>query len=144
MVVMSRWLVGSSSAMMSQSCRSSRARSARRRCPPESSLIFESSDMPDKSVVTISRDWLLDAHSWSSLFSSAASRMVALSSRLSRCPRMPMVSPPRRVTRPESGVMMPARSLRSVDLPSPLRPTMPIRSPSATPWVTSVKIVFVA
>ena len=33
---------------------------------------------------------------------------------------------------------------RRVDLPSPFRPTMPIRSPSKMPCVTSVKMVLVA
>jgi hypothetical protein len=38
---------------------------------------------------------------------------------------------------PESGCSAPATSRKSVDLPSPLRPTIPMRSPAATPSVTS-------
>ena len=44
-------------------------------------------------------------------------------------------SPPARVTAPASGSSMPAISRSSVDLPSPLRPTTPMRSPAATPSV---------
>ena len=47
-------------------------------------------------------------------------------SRSSDWSSMPMSTPPRRVTRPASGSMRPARSRSRVDLPSPLRPTMPI------------------
>ena len=50
------------------------------------------------------------------------------------------VTPRRRVTRPASGSMRPASSASSVDLPSPLRPTMPMRSPSLRPAVTLSKM----
>src|SRR6266568_6434899 len=39
-------------------------------------------------------------------------------------------------TRPESGATRPPRSASRVDLPAPLRPTTPIRSPAATPSET--------
>lgn len=38
------------------------------------------------------------------------------------------------------GEASPARSLSNVDLPSPLRPTMPMRSPELTPSVRESKI----
>ena len=41
--------------------------------------------------------------------------------------------PPVRVTRPVSGVSAPVIRRSSVDLPPPLRPTTPMRSPSLTP-----------
>ena len=41
------------------------------------------------------------------------------------------------VTRPASGSSRPARILSSVDLPPPLRPTIPMRSPSEIPSDTS-------
>ena len=44
--------------------------------------------------------------------------------------------PLRRVTRPESGWIWPVSTPSRLDLPSPFRPTMPIRAPSFTPSVT--------
>ena len=43
------------------------------------------------------------------------------------------------MTAPASGCSTPAISRSSVDLPSPLRPTTPMRSPAETPSVTSVE-----
>src|SRR3954452_9764063 len=51
---------------------------------------------------------------------------------------MPITVPPVVVTVPASGVSTPPISRNSVDLPSPLRPTTPMRSPSSTPRVTPV------
>src|SRR3954462_5828184 len=48
-----------------------------------------------------------------------------------------MCSPRFRDPRPLSGSSRPAIRLSSVVLPSPLRPTMPIRSPTPTPRLTS-------
>ena len=45
----------------------------------------------------------------------------------------PVRSPRVRVARPPSSSAVPARTDSSVLLPAPLRPTMPIRSPAATP-----------
>ena len=50
---------------------------------------------------------------------------------------MPTVMPPRQVTAPSSGSSLWSMSCSSVDLPSPFLPTMPMRSPSFTPIVTS-------
>src|SRR3954454_16992779 len=55
-----------------------------------------------------------------------------------------MLTSPRLVTRPESGVDRSASSRISVDLPSPFLPTMPIRSPSSRPRVTPSRTVRVA
>src|SRR3954447_9303153 len=52
---------------------------------------------------------------------------------------MPITVPPVVVTVPASGVSTPPISRNSVDLPSPLRPTTPMRSPSSTPRVTPVR-----
>ena len=46
-----------------------------------------------------------------------------------------------RVSWPASGSSTPAMSRRSVDLPLPFAPTMPMRSPSAMPSVTSCRTV---
>ena len=43
------------------------------------------------------------------------------------------------VTRPESGGSISAITFMSVLLPEPLRPTIPIRSPSETPRETEIK-----
>ena len=60
----SRWLVGSSSMSTSQSPMSSRARSTRRRWPPDSSPIRASQGMSSMSAWMISRVRGLAAHSW--------------------------------------------------------------------------------
>ena len=65
----------------------------------------------------------------------------ARESRSSPWPSIASDRPPTRVTAPASGSSMPAISRSSVDLPSPLRPTMPIRSPAETPSVTSLSTV---
>ena len=81
------------------------------------------------------------AHSCSSMSPTmACGRRSRLSSRSSPWSSMPRVTPPRRVTRPPSGSMRPASRRSRVDLPSPLRPTTPIRSPSLSPTVTESKM----
>ena len=65
----------------------------------------------------------------------------APASRSSPWPSSADARPPTRVTPPASGSSTPAISRSSVDLPSPLRPTTPIRSPSATPSVTPRRTV---
>ncbi len=65
----------------------------------------------------------------------------AVGSRSSPWPSIAMCSPPERVTAPASGSSIPAISRSSVDLPSPLRPTIPIRSPAEMPSVTSASTV---
>ena len=61
----------------------------------------------------------------------------ASGSRSSPWPSIATCRPPTRVTAPASGSSTPAISRSSVDLPSPLRPTTPIRSPAEMPSVTS-------
>src|SRR5919112_6262939 len=55
-----------------------------------------------------------------------------------------MLTSPRLVTRPESGVDRSASSRIRVDLPSPFLPTIPIRSPSSSPRVMPSRTVRVA
>ena len=54
-----------------------------------------------------------------------------------------MRTPPRTVTRPESGSSRPASMASRLVLPSPFRPTTPTRSPSFRPRVTESKTTFV-
>ena len=68
--------------------------------------------------------------------------VLALSSE-SRWPSTPTATSRRRVTRPASGSRTPASTDNRLDLPSPFLPTMPMRSPSLTPRVTSFAISLV-
>ena len=81
------------------------------------------------------------AHSWSARPPTSSSRIVVAESRSSPCPSSSSDTDAVRVTVPASGSSAPASSRRRVDLPSPLRPTTPIRSPALTPSVTSRRIV---
>ena len=65
----------------------------------------------------------------------------ACASRSSPWPSSAACRSPARVTAPASGSSTPAMSRSSVDLPSPLRPTTPMRSPALTPSVTSSSTV---
>ena len=61
---------------------------------------------------------------------------VASASAVSICERIPIRAAFDFVTRPASGTSTPAIIFMSVLLPEPLRPTIPIRSPSETPSET--------
>ena len=78
------------------------------------------------------------AHSWSARPPTSSSRIVRAGVEVvALAEQRRRATPPVRVTAPASGSSTPAISRSSVDLPSPLRPTTPIRSPAATPSVTS-------
>ncbi len=66
---------------------------------------------------------------------------VRVSSKLSVWSSIPNRNPLRRITFPESGTKAPDRMRSNVDLPSPLRPTIPIRSPECSAIVRDSKIV---
>ena len=83
------------------------------------------------------------AHSYSGRSPTMASPTVASSRKSSDCPSTPTRTAPFLSTRPSSGSSLPASRLSRVDLPSPLRPTMPTRSPSSTPSDTLSNTVFV-
>ncbi len=136
----SRWLVGSSRKRMSWSPMRSFASATRRRWPPERFATSASHGTSEARPSITSRTSGLPAHSCSSMPPTMASPTVWPSGRVSLWSSTPIVIPRRRVTRPRSGSRRPARRERRVDLPSPLRPTMPMRSPSFTPMVTSSKI----
>ena len=140
MVRMSRWFVGSSSMSTSQSPISRRARSTRRRWPPESSPTAPSQGTSAMSPLMTWRTRGLEAHSYSGASPTTARRTVEAASRSSAWPSRPTRTSRRCVTRPPSGSSTPASTESSVDLPSPFLPTMPMRSPSATPRVTLSKI----
>ncbi len=136
----SRWLVGSSRTIRSCSSMSSLARAIRRRSPPESGPMTVSSpcgnpgmSSPPNSPVSTSRILALPAHSWSARSPMTSCRTVAAGSRESCCVSTPSRSPPEWVTRPVSGSSSLASIRIMVVLPSPLRPTTPMRSPSETP-----------
>ena len=135
----SRWFVGSSSATTSHSPTSSAASATRRRCPPLRVPMRASQDRSGTRPASTSRILASRAHSCSGRVPTTAARTVAEGSSASAWSSTPMRTPLRLVTRPESGVRRPDSSPRRLDLPSPLRPTMPIRSPSLTPSVTESK-----
>ena len=89
--------------------------------------------MSDTSPPTTSRTRASPAH-WCSAWSPTSVQPTVWSgSRVSAWLSAPTRSPLRRVTRPESGCSWPVSSRSRLDLPSPLRPTMPMRAPSLTP-----------
>ena len=139
----SKWFVGSSSASTSQSPMSSRARSTRRRCPPESVPTGASQGMSRASPAMTSRTRASPAHAYSGTSPTSAWPTVAASSKASVWPSTPTRTEPFLSTRPASTSSPPDSSASSVDLPSPLRPTMPMRSPSFTPSDTPSNTVFV-
>ena len=92
------------------------------------------------STWTTSRVLASAAHSWSALPAEhvgahrrARVEVVVLARGSRSC------SPRVVVTRPESGVATPVSTRSRVVLPLPLRPTTPIRSPSATPEADPVE-----
>ena len=137
----SRWFVGSSSMTTSYSPTSKRARSTRRRCPPDNVPIGAFQGMSPAMPAMIERMRASPAHSYSGRSPTIESPTVASSCSASRWPSSPTVTPFVRMTRPRSGSMSPASMPMSVDFPSPLRPTMPMRSPSFMPRDSSSKTV---
>ena len=122
---------------------SRRTRSTRRRWPPESVPTFASQGISLARPAMMSRMRASPAHSYSGMSPTTARSTVSSSFSLSNCPSTPTRTAPLRSTRPSSGSSMPAITDSSVDLPSPLRPTMPMRSPSSTPSDTLSNTVFV-
>ena len=90
--------------------------------------------------IRICRTRGLEAHSYSGMSPTTARCTVLSLARASRWPSTPTVTSRRRVTRPASGSSTPASTDSRLDLPSPFLPTMPMRSPSFTPRVTSSAI----
>ncbi len=135
----SRWLVGSSRAMRSHSPTRSAASATRRRWPPESSPTSASHGTSATRPPMTSRTRASPAHSCSGRSPTMLCPTVAVGSRSSVWPRTPKRTPPRRVIRPDCGSMVPASMPSRLDLPSPLRPTSPIRSPSSMPRLTESK-----
>ena len=134
---MSRWFVGSSIRITSHVPTSTRARSQRRRCPPESSPTLACQSTSPRSSSTTERTLGSDAHTYSGTSPTTACSTVSASSSASSWASMPTSMLLRYVTLPESGSRRFATSSRSVDLPSPFLPTMPMRSPSFMPMVWS-------
>ena len=139
-------LVGSSRAMTLGSSRS-RSRSCRRRfCPPERSSTR--AERCSRAKPSRSSSW---AGVWS-LPSIVKVALVRASTSRTRSPpicaswencwsRKPSRTVLPRLTRPALGSTSPEISPRSVDLPAPLAPRMPVRSPGAIRHVTSRRIV---
>ena len=137
---MSRWLVGSSIMSTSQLPINTRARSTRRRCPPDRLPTGASWSRSPTSSSKMPRMRASPAHSYSGRSPTMAWMTVSASSRWSRCPSMPTVTDPVLTTRPASGSSSPESTASKEDLPSPLRPTMPMRSPAFTPRLSASKI----
>ena len=141
----SRWLVGSSRTSRSGSATSSRASAtagARRRTSGRRPRRGrrDRAPMPPSSPSRTSRMRGSPAHSCSGRSPSTTSRTVARGVErvgLGRACRS--VRPPVRVTRPASASWRPASTRSRVVLPSPLRPTTPIRSPAPTPRLDAVE-----
>ena len=140
---MSRWLVGSSRAITSHSPTSNLASCTRRRWPPLRVATVASQAMSDTSPPTTSRTRALPAH-WCSAWSpTSVQPTVCCGSRVSAWLRAATLKPPRWVTRPVSGRSWPVSRPSRLDLPSPFRPTMPMRAPSLTPSVTDSNTTWV-
>jgi hypothetical protein len=139
----SRWLVGSSRKMTSQSPTSKAASATRRRWPPDRVPMTACQSKSERSPAMTSRIFASPAHTCSSMSPTTAWATVSEESTVSAWSSMPRVTPRRRVTRPPSGSMRPPSSFSRVDFPSPLRPTMPTRSPSFRPSVTESKMTLV-
>jgi len=99
--------------------------------------------MPRTSPPITSRILASVAHSCSGRSPTTVRATLTAGSSVSAWSSTPTVTPPRTVTRPELGVSRPASIAIRLDLPSPLRPTTPIRSPSLTPTLTESKTTFV-
>ena len=132
----SKWFVGSSSKIKSRSSISNFARPTRRFSPPDKVANFLSnrwsSKPPNKPVKTSLIPESL-AHSCFSLLPITTSPTVEFGSALSTCESKPIFTVFALVTRPASGVSTAAITFIRVLLPEPLRPTIPMRSPSETP-----------
>ena len=128
--------------MMSKGSINNCAMPTRRFSPPDNepkgrsinSLLY-----PPKRPAKISRTPESLAHSCVFLLPMTTSRTVAPGSAVSTWLSIPSRAQFARVTRPSSGGSIPASTLSSVDFPPPLRPTIPIRSPSETPRETFTK-----
>ena len=118
----SRWFVGSSRMRSSPGEASAAASATRLAWPPERSEIDRS-----RCVVIPSRSSAAAASQPGPI----ASRTVP-AARSGVCPRYLVRIPRPRRTSPLSGVTRPAITRSKVDLPVPLMPTMPSRSPSQT------------
>ena len=143
----SRWLVGSSSSSSSGASSSSAASAMRRRSPPDSGPIGVSSPCGEARAARRRRAARRAPRG------SARRRPTRGRRGRRRAPArivragVELVAPGRaaptsqvagaRDARRRRAPRRPAISRSSVDLPSPLRPTTPIRSPAATPSVTS-------
>src|SRR3954449_10691778 len=143
----SRWLVGSSRTRRSSGRISCAASATRRRSPPDMGATGASSPSRSSSrPVSTERTAGSPAHSCSAANiddGRTTSRTVAPGGSVPDWSSAPRARSPRRVTRPESGSSAPVISDRRVDLPPPLRPTTPIRSPAATPSETSSRMTVV-
>ena len=145
----SRWLVGSSSSSTSRRRASSAASAVRRRWPPDSVVTGASSpptsapSAPSRPVTT-SRARESAAQVRSSACSPSTRSRIRPPDVSSLWASRPMEMPRVWVTRPESGSCTRASTRSRVDLPSPLRPTTPIRMPSSSPRETASSTVRVA
>ena len=145
----SRWFVGSSRRSSSGPSSSVRASAILRRSPPDSVPIRVSrpsgkrvTATPPSRPSSTPRNAASLAHSWSARPPTSSSRTVLRGIEVVALPEQrELRGRASRMSAPASGSSRPAMSRSSVDLPSPLRPTTPMRSPAATPSVTSCRTV---
>ena len=135
----SKWLVGSSNKIKSSSSINNVARPTLRLSPPDKVESFLSnrwsSNPPNRPVKTSLIPESL-AHSCFARSPITTSPTFEFGSALSTCESSPIFTEFALVTLPSSGLSMAAITFISVLLPEPLRPTIPIRSPSETPSET--------
>ena len=122
MASISRWFVGSSSTRRSEGATSARAKATRRCSPPLMTWTRSPVRWPRPSRSRTAA---------ASHESPTASRAVT-SSNTGRWGSVATCTPPSLRTMPLSGVMSPVAIPRRVDLPAPLWPTTPSRSPELT------------
>ena len=138
---MSRWFVGSSSSSRSGASASANASAARFRSPPDAALGSVASSRPNRCRNSTSRASTRH-RSRSSWKSGLCSVRRPRSARLSRsddadgnsgsCSTSTTRKPSRRLMSPSSRCARSAITFSSDDLPVPLRPMSPMRSPSST------------
>lgn len=139
----SRWLVGSSSRSTSQSPMSNRARSTRRRWPPER---VPPSPVPIHILEQPRDNGANPRVAGPLVFGDIPHHgrsTVSASRKSSLWPSTPTDTPRVRMTRPSSTSTSPESTRKSVDFPSPFWPTMPMRAPSSTPRDSPSNTVFV-
>ena len=134
---MSRWLVGSSRSSRSGSSASASASVARLPSPPESAVGSSSPETPKRSSIAFNRASVAQRSrsSWIEGMCPRSSRLacsVGAFGSTGSCSTRATRRPSRRTSSPSSSCSVPAMAESSEDLPVPLRPISPMRSPDSS------------